>query len=398
MKILLLSHNNYSGAGKVTARINKALKQKKIISDHIYLVGKKLSLFEIFKKTLNRIICRFEERRTFSTKSPSIFPSCLSKKINKSKYEIINLTWINDFLSIEDIGKITKPIVWTLCDMWPFVGVNHYDNFSKNSMWQKQNFFKRRIGKFNLDRWLISRKINSWKNIKMHLVVPTKWMYECVKKSKIMHQYSVTLIPWPVNKDTFKNLNKIKQKKDLKLSLKKRYILFSCMNGLDDRRKGGDLLLEAIKRTKNKYEVIVLGGENKGIEKISSKVSLNWMGKIQNDKVLCKIYNSVELVAIPSRVDNLPQVGLEAQACGTPLVVFAANGLNDLVDHKQNGYLAKPFNSKYFAEGIDWTLNSQKKKNRLKYFSLKKFKKNWDSRIVANKYKNLYDKILQKNN
>ena len=29
-----------------------------------------------------------------------------------------------DYLSIEDIGKINKPIVWSLCDMWPISGIN----------------------------------------------------------------------------------------------------------------------------------------------------------------------------------------------------------------------------------------------------------------------------------
>ena len=49
----------------------------------------------------------------------------IHKKINKSNYDLINLHWVQgEFISIESIGKITKPIVWTLHDTWAFSGVS----------------------------------------------------------------------------------------------------------------------------------------------------------------------------------------------------------------------------------------------------------------------------------
>ena len=57
--------------------------------------------------------------------SPALIPSRWLKFINNSDADIIHLHWINnEMLSISDIGKIKKPVVWTLHDMWPFVVQN----------------------------------------------------------------------------------------------------------------------------------------------------------------------------------------------------------------------------------------------------------------------------------
>ena len=44
------------------------------------------------------------------------------------------------------------------------------------------------LNKFSLDKWLINRKIRSWKR-PMNIVVPNKWMYNCVKDSKVMSSF-----------------------------------------------------------------------------------------------------------------------------------------------------------------------------------------------------------------
>jgi hypothetical protein len=61
-----------------------------------------------------------------------------AKWINKSNFDIVHLHWINGgLISIREIGLIEKPIVWSMLDMWPFLGVNHYENFNKEARWVK---------------------------------------------------------------------------------------------------------------------------------------------------------------------------------------------------------------------------------------------------------------------
>ena len=67
--------------------------------------------------------------------SPSFLSSSWVKKINSSDADIVNLHWVqHEMLSVSDISKINKPLVWTLHDMWPFCATEHY---AKNDNWQK---------------------------------------------------------------------------------------------------------------------------------------------------------------------------------------------------------------------------------------------------------------------
>jgi glycosyltransferase involved in cell wall biosynthesis len=68
------------------------------------------------------------------------------------------------------------------------------------------------------------------------------------------------------------------------------------------------------------------------------------------------VYSAVDVTVIPSRQENLPQSGTEAQSCGCPVVAFNAAGLPDVVAHGQTGYLAQPYSSGDLARGIEWVL------------------------------------------
>ena len=55
--------------------------------------------------------------------------------------------------------------------------------------------------------------------------------------------------------------------------------------------------------------------------------------------------------------ENLPYVIMESLSCGTPVLAFDIGGISDMIDHKVNGYLAKPFEIDDLAKGIKWVLN-----------------------------------------
>ena len=122
-----------------------------------------------------------------------------------------------------------------------------------------------------------------------------------------------------------------------------------------------------------------------------SKIS----GKDINEFKLSELINCGDLLVLPSRIDNLPQTDLEAQACGLPVVAFNTNGIKDLINHKIDGYLAKPFDTNSLKEGIEWTINELNLTNKLSDNSLKKSNNKWNSNVIRQKYINLYQKILK---
>jgi glycosyltransferase involved in cell wall biosynthesis len=81
-------------------------------------------------------------------------------------------------------------------------------------------------------------------------------------------------------------------------------------------------------------------------------------------------------------------------ACGTPVVAFDSGGPRDIVSHRIDGYLAKPFDPKDLAEGILWCFEQAKRGNDLGSAARMKVKAEFDIEAVADRYKTLYEMIL----
>jgi hypothetical protein len=75
------------------------------------------------KKIISRLTFLFLKTKNPIIHSPAVWNSHWVSKINSSDADIVHLHWIcNEMLSITDISRIKKPIVWTLHDMWGFCG------------------------------------------------------------------------------------------------------------------------------------------------------------------------------------------------------------------------------------------------------------------------------------
>jgi glycosyltransferase involved in cell wall biosynthesis len=79
---------------------------------------------------------------------------------------------------------------------------------------------------------------------------------------------------------------------------------------------------------------------------------IHYTGHLHDDLSLRALYSTADVMVIPSRQDNLPNTGVEAHACGTPVVAFDIGGLPDIVEHQKTGYLAKAFDTEDLAKGI----------------------------------------------
>ena len=401
MRILLLSTFDFNGAGKAAYKIFDALKNEGIDCEHKVLITDrdKISIKKKFLKFSNRfknkfesLIYRFEKKEFNEYNSLSLFPTFEARKINNSDFDIIHLTWINDYINIEDLGKISKPIVWSLCDMWPISGANHYDDYSEKAFWKEKNFSTYNFKNLSFDKWVIKRKINAWKN-NINFVAPSNWIYNCAKDSVITNKFPIHKIPWPINRNIFKKKNKVEMKKKYGLPSEKKIVVFNSFSGIYNFRKGWDLFLKSTKLTKNDYDIMVIGNTSSTDFYKDTKKKIHWMGKFNSDSKIAELINCGDIFLLPSRLDNLPQSGLEAQSCGLPIVAFDTNGLKDLVDHKINGFLSEPFNPISLAKGIDWVFENL---DYLSNNSTRKAVQSWDAKIVAVKYKKLYENLISK--
>jgi glycosyltransferase involved in cell wall biosynthesis len=114
-----------------------------------------------------------------------------------------------------------------------------------------------------------------------------------------------------------------------------------------DRSKGVDILINAFKRLSQKISDTELEIVGKGAREKELKNQVESLGLC--DKVLFKgaiSYNEVlhfltriNFLVVPSRMDNLPTVALEALSVGTPVIGSNAGGIPDIIIPGYNGLL-----------------------------------------------------------
>ena len=127
--------------------------------------------------------------------------------------------------------------------------------------------------------------------------------------------------------------------------------------------KGYSYFEEAIGRFSGKVDKeqveIILFGKSKGGYPDSFPLRTRNIAFVHSMDTLVELYSVAHLFVIPSLQDNLPNTILESMFCGTPVVGFKTGGIPEMIDHKENGYLASYKSSEDLAEGMNWVLSSE---------------------------------------
>ena len=117
---------------------------------------------------------------------------------------------------------------------------------------------------------------------------------------------------------------------------------------------------------------------------------------VSNEHDLVNIYNAVDVLAIPSLEDNLPNTVMEAMAGGIPCVGFQVGGIPEMIDHLHNGYVAKYQSAADFANGLYWTLQ-ESEHEVLSEEATRKVVTRYSERTIAKKYIEIYNKVTGQN-
>ena len=371
MKIAMVNHSDINGgAARAAWRIHHALCQSSVNS-HMYvnraLAGdwtvagpnsKIEKIFGILRSPLGGMITRVLKTGNPILHSPAILPSSWPKRLNMSDSNIVHLHWVNgEMMSVADIGRITKPVVWTLHDMWAFCGAEHY---TEDYRWQdgyKTNSRPKYESGFDLNRWTWQRKLKAWKK-PMHIVTPSRWLAECARKSVLMRDWSISVIPNALDVDSWQPVEKKLARQLMNLPTDCPLLAFGAMGGGQDPRKGMDLLLAALDHLRGEFQdlQLLIFGERAPRELPNLGFPIHYTGHLHDDLSLRILYSAADAMMIPSRQDNLPNTGVEALACGTPVIAFDTCGLPDIVTHQETGWLAKAFDTEDLARGIQWVL------------------------------------------
>lgn len=326
-------------------------------------------------------------------KSFGISNAGINRLINNLNPDVIHLHWICGLLSVRDIGKIQKPVVWTLHDAWPMLGISHISEPTNLNVF---------VGKLNLiDNFIFSLKKRYWKKKKFSFIGPSHWIKKTTINSWLALNNSVDVISNTIEFDRgwFK-VRTDEARSALNLPIIEKVILYSALNGAIDPNKGLSFFIDTINNLINKYNIhdalniILIGNNMRQFSKhFNPNVSLFYLENIKEDKILRDAYSAANVCVVPSKIENLSNTILESLACDTPVVAFDVGGNSELITHKKNGWLAKPYDIDDLADGIYWTMN-EFPVDQVNKLNNKNFFEKYKSQIIANKHLALYKKLL----
>jgi glycosyltransferase involved in cell wall biosynthesis len=374
MKVLLLSQADaLGGAARAAHRLHTALIDngvdswmrvaRRMTDDPRVLTSqsKLARMIELLRPRLGAALLSLQKTPNPVQHTLGCFPSRLSSSPMLKSAEVVNLHWAGqEFMSIGDIAAIGRPAVWTLHDMWAFCGSEHYSDGLEQvrftSGYVRSTRPSRHKG-IDLDRWTFNRKRKAWTRPQV-IVTPSKWLADCAQRSTLLHDWPIKVIPNPLPVDVYRPLDPLIGRAAFRLPMDVPLVLFGALGGAENKIKGADLLWPALQRLAylrpDCHAVVV--GQSKPLLPPEVGMPLHYVGRLADDQSLSLLYSAVDVVVIPSRIDNLPQSGTEAHACGTPVVAFDVAGLPDVVGHQTTGYLAKAYDTDELASGLAWVL------------------------------------------
>lgn len=308
----------------------------------------------------------------------------ITKSQEYEEADIIHIHWVAGYLDYNSFfKKCNKPIVITLRDMNPILGIFHYeDDKLSNSL---------SFGK--LENIISESKIQYVKRNQstINIVGISDWITKKSIQNEIFKNLPHKTILNCININDYLVLEKVEARK--KLNISNDSIVFSFVSdGTSNKRKGLDLLLAAFNEMPNVENFILITAGQGGALKFPLHIIHRHIGSCSQSE-LNIVYTASDAFIFPSREEALGNVMLEAMACGTPVIGTPIGGLLDVIKPGFNGIFSKDVSVEGLKEAI---LEFIKIKDQFDSKAIRKFiEDNFNEELIAGKYIELYNSILK---
>lgn len=261
----------------------------------------------------------------------------LVNELKKLRPDIIHLHnlhgwYLNLPMLFRYIKKNHITVVWTFHDCWAFTGHCPHFTMVKCDKWKSGCHDCPQYREYPQSLLDNSKKMYKLKKKwfmgveNLTIVTPSQWLADLVKQS-FLKDYPVKVINNGIDLSIFKPTNgNFRESYGIPND---KYIILGVAFGWG-KRKGLDVFIELSKRLGDKYQVVLVGTDEK-IDKVlpDNIISIH---RTHDQKELAEIYTEADLFVNPTREDNFPTVNIESIACGTPVMTFKTGGSPEMLD------------------------------------------------------------------
>lgn len=415
MKVTLVCHSDtIGGASMVTYRLMHALRDEgvdarmivytKTTDDpSVFCAGSRYSrgLKFMIERGVIAINNGFSRENLFKVSIANVGQS-LHKHPWIKEADVIGLAWINQgqlsLGGIRKLGRLGKPIVWTMHDMWCLTGVCHHafecDRYTASC---GRCRFLGLGGRHDLSYQIWKRKKELYASTPVTFVAVSHWLADCAHRSSLLGDRDVRVIPnaFPIN--SFPTVPSASPEV-FNIPPDRNIILMGAAR-LDDPIKGIDYAIDALNHIfDNRPDVarrslMVFFGDLRD-RSLFDRLRFPHLhvGRINDPSLLADLYAMAKVVLSTSLYETLPGTLIEGQAAGCLPVTFGHGGQADIVTHLKDGYIADYKDSASVAEGIIWALAADADRDALHESVRARF----GASAIARRYISLFRELLDR--
>jgi glycosyltransferase involved in cell wall biosynthesis len=285
-------------------------------------------------------------------------------------------------------------VVWSLHDLIPITGGCHYPGECDHFTRQCGNCPQQRQPSPRDDTYKFFRiKDHCYSGKILHFVGNSEWTTSQIRRSRLArHAISIHTIHYGLDVEEYKPVDKLCARRALGIPDDRFVVGFACTD-FSEERKGAARLLEALKTLSAQKNLLLTFGAGKwpsatGIEPVQ-------LGPLNSPQLQCLFYSALDVFAMPSRVETFGNVAMEAMACETPVIAYAAGGLIDVVADRETGLLEPEIGSvPGLARMLQWMWQHPAERHAMGVAGRRRVIAHFTDELMARRYSELYEELL----
>jgi glycosyltransferase involved in cell wall biosynthesis len=313
--------------------------------------------------------------------------------------DVVNVQFAWDFLDYPSFFRLLPPeipVVVTMHEMGTFTGGCSYAGSCVRFTEACGNCPKlRRRGPCDLSSrgWQEREQaFGARRKGGLHFVANSDWTYREARRSSLLKDYPITTIHLGIDTDVFRPLDRSAAREAFGIPGHGRVVCFAAASQ-GDPRKGLKHLADALAGMREKPFLLVWG---KSVPESVAAIPHLHLGNIDSEHLMAVAYNAADIFVMPSLEEAFGQTALEAIACGTPVVAFAAGGIPETVRNEETGLLASVGDTLALQANIERLLSDERLWEHCSKEGVKLAHEEFSYELNARKYIELYEALCER--
>lgn len=291
------------------------------------------------------------------------------------------------------------PVVWTLHDMWALTGsaAHSFGDTSWKTGKAGKNEHKHApyMGLPN-GNYLIKRKQRLYAASNLHMVSPSRWLYDMTRESPLTREKPLYHIPNPIDTAYFRPQDRATSRQLLGLPADAPVITFVSERLFASEFKGGAELLKILQLLDEQLDspVYLLMIGNDRLPGTFRHLQCVYTGYVKDTVKMMQCYSASDIFFYPTRADNLPNVLIEAGSCETACITFDVGGCREIVIDGRTGYVIPPGEHEQFAARTLALLRAPATCRQFGQAARVHTEQHFSMPVVAEQYYHLFESVI----